>query len=127
MEPSPRKRKPRKTKSALADLDANAPRLRAPRAKRSVFSGNFLNEPAAPQQPVRRHGFDGHHPPRLPNPLAVPSARRYDFNADEEFRLTMAELGSMSGPKKRTFSIFQDGPEPEISPVRTESPLEDPM
>lgn len=37
---------------------------------------------------------------------------------DEEFRMTIGDV-----PKKRTFGIFQDGP--EISPGRTESSLED--
>jgi hypothetical protein len=58
------------------------------------------------------------------NPLAGHGlGRRYDADADEEFRLTMAEMGGMGGPRKRSFRIFQDAP--EISPVRTESPLEE--
>jgi hypothetical protein len=58
-------------------------------------------------------------PPTL-NPLAAGLGNRFITTAeeDEEFRMTVGNLG-----KKRGFNIFQDVP--EVSPGRTESPLEE--
>ena len=54
------------------------------------------------------------------NPLAAGFGRRLVPTAeeDEEFRLTVEDMG-----KKRGFNIFQDVP--AISPARTEASLED--
>jgi hypothetical protein len=59
-------------------------------------------------------------PASTPNPLAAGFGRRFVPTAeeDEEFRLTVEDMG-----KKRGFSIFQDAA--EVSPTRTEASLED--
>ena len=59
-------------------------------------------------------------PAPTPNPLAAGFGRRFVPTAeeDEEFRLTVEDMG-----KKRGFSIFQDAA--EVSPTRTEASLED--
>jgi hypothetical protein len=53
------------------------------------------------------------------NPLAAGLGLRFTptVEEEEEFRLTV-DMG-----KKRAFSIFQDAP--EVSPARTETPLEE--
>lgn len=64
-------------------------------------------------------GDPPYKPQPTPNPLAVfgnrfmPSAEE-----DEEFRMTVGDM-----PQKRSFGIFQDAG--EVSPGRTESPLEE--
>lgn len=57
------------------------------------------------------------------NPLAAGLVNRFAPTADEdeEFRMT---VGNIDNGKKRAFGIFQDAP--EVSPGRTESPLEEP-
>jgi hypothetical protein len=57
-------------------------------------------------------------PKPTPNPLAA-FGNRFMATAeeDEEFRMTVNDM-----TQKRTFGIFQDG---EVSPGRTESPLEE--
>jgi hypothetical protein len=121
IEPTPKKRKSRKL--ALSSLDVNAPRVRAARAKVAASAASPHKRPAAPQQRRGQLGFGslGYNHPPTANPL-VGFGRKYS-DEDDEFRMTMADLGGI-GSKKRPFNIFQDAP--EISPVRTESPLEEP-
>jgi hypothetical protein len=61
-------------------------------------------------------------PPPTLNPLAAGLVNRFVTTAeeDEEFRMTF-------GNKKKSFNIFQDVPglQAEVSPGRTESPLEE--
>lgn len=59
------------------------------------------------------------HPPPTLNPLAFGAQFTPSNEEDEEFRMTIEEMGA----KKRPFSVFRDAP--EVSPGRTESPLED--
>jgi hypothetical protein len=72
-----------------------------------------------PQKYPSPFGRLPYKPQSAPNPLAifgnrfVPSAEE-----DEEFRITVGDVS-----KKRTFGIFQDAG--EVSPGRTESPLEE--
>ncbi|CZT49818.1 uncharacterized protein RSE6_10710 [Rhynchosporium secalis] len=118
--PSPKKKKPRQSTKALSNLSTNAPHIRALRAKKAMQSMPTRSSPRKRQigsmQAPPSHTL-GSAP--VFNPLAnfdrryVPSAEE-----DEEFRLT---VGNMS--KKRGFTIFQDIP--EVSPGRTETPLED--
>ncbi|PQE12631.1 Terpenoid cyclases prenyltransferase alpha-alpha toroid protein [Rutstroemia sp. NJR-2017a BBW] len=114
-DPTPKRRKPRK--AALANLSVNVPRLRASRSQRN----NHMASPEKRQRPAKHREPTGQlslHPPPTLNPLAFGS-RFTPSNEDEEFRLTVGDMGR----KKRSFGIFHDAP--EISPGRTESPLED--
>ncbi|KAF7896629.1 uncharacterized protein EAF01_009032 [Botrytis porri] len=114
-DPTPNKRRTRK--AALADVSVNVPRLRAGRPPR-----NSARSPEKRQVSTRKRQPAGQlalqSTPTL-NPLAFGARFTPTNEEDEEFRLAMEEMGA----KKRTFSVFQDAP--EISPGRTESPLED--
>ncbi|PBP25812.1 type-2 protein geranylgeranyltransferase subunit beta [Diplocarpon rosae] len=114
--PSAKKRKPRKP--TFADVSVNAPRMRAPRGKRPTAANRSPQKRSMPSMATRPNVYL--HPAPVLNPLAF--ERRYVPSAeeDEEFRLTVGEFGN----KKRGFNVFQDGL-PEISPGRTETPLED--
>lgn len=59
------------------------------------------------------------HPQPTLNPLAFGSRFTPSNEEEEEFRITLGDIGR----KKRSFGVFQDAP--EVSPGRTESPLED--
>ncbi|CZR51048.1 uncharacterized protein PAC_00923 [Phialocephala subalpina] len=121
---SPKKRRTSRKAagSALNDLSVNAPRLRAPRRRKA----------AAGQSP-RKSGLSSTQagppiflqPTPTLNPLALEN-RRFHPSAeeDEEFRMTVGGLGlQQDDRKKRAFTIFQDAP--QVSPGRTETPLED--
>ncbi|TAQ87303.1 hypothetical protein B7494_g4386 [Chlorociboria aeruginascens] len=111
--PSPKKRRARK--NALADVSTNAPRrtrakvgdspskLSALSTHRRLVAGQLVANP----------------PPTL-NPLVF--GRGITSDDHEEFDLTIGDM-----KKKRGITVFKDAPEitPEISPGRTESPLED--
>ncbi|KAK6587415.1 hypothetical protein PZA11_000705 [Diplocarpon coronariae] len=114
--PSARKRRPRKP--TFADVSVNAPRIRAPRGKKLTAANRSPQKRSVPPMVSRPNVYL--HPAPALNPLAF--ERRYIPSAeeDEEFRLTVGEFGN----KKRGFNVFQDGL-PEISPGRTETPLED--
>ncbi|KAJ5032357.1 uncharacterized protein L3040_008962 [Drepanopeziza brunnea f. sp. 'multigermtubi'] len=122
--PSPRKRKTRKVANTLSDMSVNAPRIRAPRAAKNA--NRSPQKRPMPTTQSRPNVFL--QPAPVLNPLAYD--RRYmprgepfapTLDEEEEFRSTVAEL---NGSKKRGFNIFNDG-FPEISPGRTETPLED--
>jgi hypothetical protein len=91
--------------------------MRASRGKKAAAAGNPQKRQAppmlAPPPPFLK-------PAPTLNPLTAGFGRRYIPTAeeDEEFRLTVEDMG-----RKRTFNIFQDIP--EVSPARTETPLED--
>jgi hypothetical protein len=96
----------------LGDLSNNAPRLTRGR------------EPADFASPVKNQYLSV--PPALPafmqtaptlNPLALARFALEDLDHDMEMNLTAG-----INIKKRSFMVFQD---PEPSPGRTESPLED--
>ncbi|KAH8770320.1 hypothetical protein BGZ57DRAFT_985798 [Hyaloscypha finlandica] len=116
--PSPKKRRAtRKTAATLSNVSVNAPRLRAPRGKKTAAVQSSqkqqLHSMLAPPPVFFK-------PAPTPNPLAAGFGRRFVPTAeeDEEFRLTVEDMG-----KKRGFSIFQDAA--EVSPTRTEASLED--
>ncbi|KAL2072676.1 hypothetical protein VTL71DRAFT_12019 [Oculimacula yallundae] len=117
--PSQKKKKPRQAAKALSNLSTNGPR-RAPRGKKAIPS---ITAPASPEKRQMRsmQATTSHYIGNAPvlNPLAN-FDRRYTPTPeeDEEFQLT---VGNMT--KKRGFTIFQDIP--EVSPGRTETPLED--
>ncbi|KAK0119296.1 hypothetical protein ONS95_008143 [Cadophora gregata] len=115
--PSPKKRKVRQTNKALSNVSTNAPRMRASRAKKGVVAAPSPQKRQAASMSTRAVGLFPAAP--LLNPLAN-IERRYVPTAeeDEEFRLTVGDM-----TKKRGFTIFQDIP--EVSPGRTETPLED--
>ncbi|RAL66832.1 hypothetical protein DID88_007615 [Monilinia fructigena] len=98
-DPTPKKRRTRKM--ALTDV------TRSPE-KRQLS--------ARIQQPASQLTL---HPPPTLNPLVFGARFTPSTEEDEEFRITMEEMGA----KKRSFSVFHDGL--EVSPGRTESPLED--
>ncbi|APA09036.1 hypothetical protein SS1G_02908 [Sclerotinia sclerotiorum 1980 UF-70] len=109
--------KRRTRKAALTDVSVNVPRLRAGRPPRdSVRSPEKRQIPARMRQPAGQLALQ---PTPTLNPLAFGARFTPSNEEDEEFRMTMEEMGA----KKRSFSVFQDAP--EISPGRTESPLED--
>jgi hypothetical protein len=118
-DPTPKKRKTRKT-AALSNISVNAPRLRAPRLRKNAVAETPLKRSSAnianlgpPAQPFSKGS--------TPNPLALANfGHRYvpTLEEDEEFRMTVGDM-----TKKRALSIFQDAP--EVSPGRTESTLED--
>ncbi|KAH8602954.1 hypothetical protein B0O99DRAFT_679935 [Bisporella sp. PMI_857] len=105
IEVSPVKRAPRRTATKKADL--NAPRLRA-RATKELRG----------QSPVKRHNpirFGGYmSSERSANPLVGAGFGKKFNNEDDDFTTTFG--------KKRGFGVFQDT---EISPVRTETSLEE--
>ncbi|KAH7364084.1 hypothetical protein BKA65DRAFT_572239 [Rhexocercosporidium sp. MPI-PUGE-AT-0058] len=115
--PSPKKRKPRQTAKALSSLSTNAPRMRATRGKKAVATTVSPQKRQMNSMQAPPNHYFGNAP--VLNPLAnldrryIPSAEE-----DEEFRLTVGDM-----TKKRGFSIFQDIL--EVSPGRTETPLED--
>ncbi|KUJ22658.1 uncharacterized protein LY89DRAFT_693957 [Mollisia scopiformis] len=122
---SPKKRRAaRKVAPALNDLSVNAPRLRASRGRKAAAgespqksgASSLAQGPPVFLQPA----------PAL-NPLAMGlNNRRFhpSTEEEEEFRLTVGGLGLQQDErKKRTFTIFQEAP--QISPGRTETPLED--
>ncbi|TGO49779.1 hypothetical protein BCON_0200g00080 [Botryotinia convoluta] len=114
-DPTPKKRRTRK--AALADVSVNIPRLRAGRPPRnSARSPEKRQVSARTRQPAGQLALQS--TPTL-NPLAFGARFTPSNEEDEEFRMTMEEMGA----KKRSFNVFQDAP--EISPGRTESPLED--
>ncbi|KAH7417419.1 hypothetical protein BKA64DRAFT_300248 [Cadophora sp. MPI-SDFR-AT-0126] len=115
--PSPKKRKPRQPTKALSNVSTNAPRMRAPRAKKNVAA--TLDPQKRQVASMSSHPMVSFLPGPLLNPLAH-AERRYVPTAEEneEFRLTVGDM-----TKKRGFTIFQDIP--EVSPGRTETPLED--
>jgi hypothetical protein len=81
-----------------------------------------MASPEKRQRPAKQREAAGRlslHPPPTLNPLAFGSRFTPSNEEDEEFRLTLGDIGR----KKRSFGIFRDAP--EISPGRTESPLED--
>lgn len=101
----------------MTDVSVNAPRLRAGRPPRnSARSPEKRQVPARMRQPA---GQLGSQPTPTLNPLAFGARFTPSNEEDEEFRITMEEMGA----KKRSFGVFQDAP--EVSPGRTESPLED--
>lgn len=68
------------------------------------------------------------HPAPVLNPLAadhryMPTREPFAPTPDEEEDFRLA-FGDFNGNKKRVFTVFNDGL-PEISPGRTETPLED--
>jgi len=95
-----------------AELLANqlCPILRARRTRNSA-----AQSPEKREMPTRSHIYN--HPP-APNPLVPLSVAGRYSEKDDEFILTTGD-----GGKKRAFSIFHDAP--EMSPGRTESPLEE--
>ena len=116
-DPTPKKRKPRKT-AALSDISVNAPRIRAPRTRKNTVAQSPLKRISAAMQHRRPPAHSFIKAP-IPNPLPD-FGQRYVPNSeeDEEFRMTVGDM-----TKKRSFGIFQDAP--EVSPGRTESTLED--
>ncbi|KAM3077545.1 hypothetical protein ACMFMG_006882 [Clarireedia jacksonii] len=115
-DPTPKRRKSRK--AVLADLSVNVPLLRAPRSQRN----NSMASPEKRQRPAKQREPAGQlslHPPPTLNPLAFGSRFTPSNEEDEEFRMTLDDIGR----KKRSFGVFQDAP--EVSPGRTESPLDD--
>ena len=116
-DPTPKKRKPRKT-AVLSDISVNAPRLRASRTRKNVGTQSPSKRPSAAMQ-YRGPPAHSFMMAPIPNPLANFS-QRYILSSeeDEEFRMTVGDM-----TKKRSFGIFQDAP--EVSPGRTESTLED--
>ncbi|KAH8657557.1 hypothetical protein BGZ60DRAFT_133431 [Tricladium varicosporioides] len=122
LEPSPKKRRARKP--TFSDVSINAPRLRASRTRKTT----------PVKSPEKRHVLSMQEqefltPGKLlltsrPQPILNPLAAFGQHYApipeqDEEFRMTIGG----DTRQKRTFGVFQDGP--EISPGRTESSLED--
>ncbi|KAE9381201.1 hypothetical protein N431DRAFT_322674 [Stipitochalara longipes BDJ] len=111
------KRKTRKTATALSNVSINAPRQRASRSKKATAT-------RSPQKQQTRSMLAPppifFQPAPALNPLAAGFGRRFvpTTEEDEEFRLTIEDMG-----KKRGFNIFQDAP--AISPARTEASLED--
>jgi len=91
--------------------------MRAPRAKKVAAAALSPQKRQMHSMSTRPIGLFPSGP--LLNPLAD-IERRYIPTAeeDEEFRLTVGDM-----TKKRGFTIFQDIP--EVSPGRTETPLED--
>lgn len=100
----------------------NAPRIRASRSRKTPVVEGYYKEDSPPE--MRRLQYDGlpYKPTPTLNPLAN-FGRRFSDD-DDEFTMTMGDMGHEGGVKKRSFNIFQDAP--EVSPVRTESPLEEP-
>ncbi|KAH6709119.1 hypothetical protein BKA61DRAFT_556473 [Leptodontidium sp. MPI-SDFR-AT-0119] len=115
--PSPKKKKPRQATKALSSLSTNAPRMRATRSKKAVAAAVSPQKRQINSMQAPPNYYAGNAP--VLNPLAA-FDRRYIPSAeeDEEFRLTVGDM-----TKKRGFAIFQDIP--EVSPGRTETPLED--
>ncbi|KAG4428738.1 hypothetical protein IFR05_015779 [Cadophora sp. M221] len=115
--PSPKKRKPRQVPKALSSLSTNAPRMRGTRRKKAMATAVSPQKRQMNSMQAPPNHYIGNAPAL--NPL-VAFDRRYIPSAeeDEEFRLTVGDM-----TKKRGFSIFQDIP--EVSPGRTETPLED--
>ncbi|QSZ29962.1 hypothetical protein DSL72_004480 [Monilinia vaccinii-corymbosi] len=115
-DPTPKKRRTRKV--ALTDVSVNVPRLRASRPQRNSARSPEKRHVSAriQHQPAGQLAL---HPPPALNPLAFGARFTPTTEEDEEFRITMEEMGA----KKRAFNVFQDAP--EVSPGRTESPLED--
>ena len=115
--PTPKKRKIRKTTGTLFNVSANAPRMRAPRGKKAT-AGRSPQKRQKPSMLAPPPVF--FKPAPTLNPLTVGFGRRFVPTAeeDEEFRLTVEDIG-----KKKGFSVFQDAP--EVSPARTETPLEE--
>ena len=104
---SPPKRGRRAARKVASALNAG-PRLRARPSKRQRS-----------QSPVKRDRFTSRRSTKEVsiNPLVGPGfGKKYHNNDNDEFTIGM--------PKKRGFSVFHDGP--EISPVRTETSLEEP-
>jgi hypothetical protein len=118
--PTPKKRRRRSPRKAtFDDISVNIPRMRGTRSRRNYSAGSPQKRQAPPQyhSPFGRVAYK---PQQAPNPLAA-FGHRYMPTAeeDEEFRMTLGEMN-----KKRSFGIFQDAS--EVSPGRTESPLEEP-
>jgi hypothetical protein len=117
-DPTPKRRKSRKTVTAMSDISVNVPRIRAPRTKRTMATGSPLKRElgaCAKRDSQHRLFVQG----SIPNPL-VNFGQRYvpTSEEDEEFRMNFGDITN-----KRSFGIFKDAP--EVSPGKTESTLED--
>lgn len=118
--PTPKRRKRRSPRKAtFDDISINA-RMGGNGPKKNIFSGSPQKRQYGSQQ--CRSPFDGlpYKPQPTPNPLAA-FGNRFMTTAeeDEEFQMTVGDI-----TQKRAFGIFQDAS--EVSPGRTESPLEEP-
>lgn len=117
--PSPKKRRRRSPRNAtFDDISINAP-TRTTRSKKNISSGSPKMRQATSQQYRSPFGRPTYKTQSAPNPLMAPFGNRFLASAeeDEEFRMTVGDI------QKRPFGIFQDAG--EVSPGRTESPLEE--
>jgi hypothetical protein len=118
--PTPKKRKCRSPRKATFDDISINSRMRRTRSKKATTSGSPKMRQTTFQQP--RGPFDclPYKPQSAPNPLASFGNRfMATSEEDEEFQMTIGDI-----TQKRPFGIFQDSR--EVSPGRTESPLEEP-